>query len=85
MSAATRPAQRPEQNADKIQQVAVADVLQRRNRHEADEQGRERVAEIEDEFLEDVAPEHHQRSQLADQPEDGGDDEVGGEVVELST
>ena len=77
------PAQRPEQNADEIQEVTAADVFECRNRHEADEQRRKRVTQIENDFLEDVAPEHHQRSQLADEPEDGGDDEVGGEVVEL--
>ena len=32
------PTQRPQQNTDKIQQVTAADVFQRRNRHEADEQ-----------------------------------------------
>ena len=78
-----RPAQRPQQNADKIHEVAVAGVLQRRNCHETDEQGRERVAEIQDDRLKDVSPEHHQRSELSDEPEDGGDDQVGGKIVEL--
>jgi nucleotidyltransferase/DNA polymerase involved in DNA repair len=57
-----RPAQRPQQNADKIHEVAVAGVLQRRDRHEADEQRRKRVAEIQDDGLEDVSPKHHQRT-----------------------
>ena len=78
-----RPAQRPQQNADKIHEVAVAGVLQRRYCHETDEQGRERVAEIQDDRLKDVSPEHHQRSELADEPEHGRDDEVGGKIVEL--
>jgi len=77
------PAQRPQQNAEKVHEVAVAGVFQRRNCHEADEQGRERVAEIQDDRLKDVAPEHHQGSQLPDQPEQSGNDDVGGEIVEL--
>ena len=77
------PTQRPQEDTDKIQQVTAADLLECWNRHEADEQGRKRVTHVQDDFLEDVAPEHHQRSQLADEPEDGGDDEVGGVIVEL--
>jgi hypothetical protein len=46
-------------------------------------QRRERVAEIQDDRLKNVSPEHHQRSELADEPEDGGDDQVGGKIVEL--
>ena len=57
---------------------SVPGVFQRRNRHETDEQRRKRVAEIQDDGLEDVSPKQHQRSELPDEPEQGGDDEVGG-------
>ena len=62
------PAERPEKNADDVHEIATADGAQRTNRHEADEHRRERVAGEQNEFLNDVSPEHEQRRELADQP-----------------
>ena len=76
------PAERPHQHAEEIQQVTAADMFQRRDeRHEADEQRRQRVAEVEDDFLEDVGPENHQRGELADEPQDGGDNQFHGYLI----
>ncbi len=77
------PAQRPEQNADKIHEITVAGMLQRGDGHEPDEEGRKGIAEIQDDGLKDVTPKHHQGGELADEPQNGGDDEIGGDILNL--
>src|SRR5439155_25670632 len=78
------PPQRPKKDPCQIQQVAPPNRAQRWNGHETNEKRRQRVTRKQDEFLDDVCPKQKQRRELANQPQNTGDESFNGEAGDVS-
>ena len=69
---------------NQVQQVSAANRAERWNGHETNEKRRQRVTGKQNEFLDDVCPKQEQRRELADQPQDTGDQGFNGEAGDVS-
>jgi len=67
-----------------VHQVTAADGTEWSDRHEPDEQRRESVGAEKNKFLNDVRPEQEQRSKVANEPKDAGNQQLDGERVQVA-